>query len=269
MKTTKKAPAAKKTTKTTVRALGMDVVISKPKAPKSDAFATSTGRILDACAMPGCFEPPKAGFSYCEAHLAQAVPPAKAKAPARPVTLLEFTGRAARTRAAAKKEARSVKEELAVLIAGTPSVSMSTTCGARGCLNRPVAETPKGPRCAEHAAAPTKAPKAATKGDATKTIQALSAIGWTQKAIAAELGTSPGRVWFWAHGKPCSRLTELGALATKPVAKEEKAVSGSRKAPGAAKAARMSVKLSSLPDPRQLLLDLQDALNRYQARIGR
>lgn len=227
--------------------------------------------ITHACATAFCETPPVKGSSYCAEH--------KPLAAAAEQKLDAMDAANAKRAAKALKDPR-VRKQLAALIAGTKTEPMSTACGARGCLKAPVAQTPKGPRCAEHlpqtkSEATPKVPAkeeaaaetvpAAEAMDARPTIAALEAKGWSAASIAQALKTSAGRVYHWRRGANCKRIADLQSLVFQQVPRADLVLpapkTGSLKAPRAAAQASPKASLaSSWDDRRQLALELVSAI---------
>lgn len=243
-KNSKKTPAAKKSTLEKVAKHNAEVaagtrsgptivkVNGRPvKAPRKAPAVTNKLLIRDACATPGCIKEPQAGSSYCPEH--HAVEQAKA-AVADPIVQRELTkliqGEAKTNAKAAKKAPQKT------------TVEVSVDAGVR--------------------------PPLPSSSNAVEVIHALRSMGWSDIKMSAAIGnkgTDPQLSHFiWKIrklGKPCSpeHLAALQSLLSVP-APAGKAVSKTVKKHAQA-AYRARAAQPRWADPRQLFLDLRDALN--------
>ncbi len=234
-------PATRKGFKGTGR-INVELPVTEPKRASGPKKLVA---IQDACSKPGCYSPPT-DTGYCVEHEKTQKPMAKKSSgpdtptpPVRPAAGKKAT----KAKAAPIAEAVDIQKRFAKMVADMPAQAAADVVDAK-----------------RKAAKKAPAPKDNSL-EARTAIATLLARGWTQAAIADELGTSVGRVWFWAHGANCRRIEDLRKLTTAP----HPAVANHGKAPKAGalkvkvdKAARVNSR--NLDDPRQLVLALRDAI---------
>jgi hypothetical protein len=254
---------------------------------KKSSTTTHKLAVIDACATEGCYEPVTKGGTHCKAHKAPAARSERAMAElSNQLVAASRLGTKAlenptkKNTRAAKAASKAVREAAAALTKANAKVLPKATRNpldsfsaeeraaakakaADPVVRRELAKLIKGEQrtnAAKASRAPRKPQIDDTLGkNATEAIATLVKAGWTHKSIAAALQTSPGRVWFWAHGKTCSRISDVTALIMRNPPRADVVVAKTLKAPSAPQAAK-ALRLRPT-DRRQLLLDLGTILN--------